>query len=92
MKYVLTDYISIDKKFWIIPPTHLGHGTVKREVNMRKRLNNHRKGNILRVRAWNVRGLNVVGKLENTKREMLRLNLDTVRVSEVKQKKDIWSD
>ena len=72
----------------LVPHSEIREGTAKGEVIMRKRLNNQRKGNILRVGAWNAGNLNVVGKLENLKREMQRLDLDLVGVSAVKWKED----
>lgn len=51
------------------------------------------KHNILRVGAWNVRSLNRTGRLENLKREMDRMKLDIVGISEVRwqEEQDFWS-
>ena len=44
--------------------------------------------------TWNVRSLNGVGRLENLKREMRRLNLAIVGISEVRwnEENDFWSE
>ena len=48
---------------------------------------------IIRIGCWNVRSLNITGKLENLKKEMERLKMDIVGISEVKWKEDndFWS-
>ena len=56
-------------------------------------INNKKKG-IIRVGTWNVRSMNGVGRLENLKREMSRLKLAIVGISEVrwKEENDFWSE
>ena len=55
---------------------------------------NTKKKGIVRVGTWNVRSLNGVGRLENLKREMRRLNLAIVGISEVRwnEENDFWSE
>jgi len=56
-------------------------------------LKDKNKRSILRIGEWNVRSLNKVGRLEDLKREMSKLDLDLVGISEVKWRegKDFWS-
>ncbi|KAI5728841.1 hypothetical protein M8J77_021978 [Diaphorina citri] len=51
-------------------------------ASMRKKANNQ-----LKIATWNVRGLNVAGKLDNVLNEMKNLNLDICGISET-----FWSD
>ena len=52
-----------------------------------------RKSDILRIGAWNVRSLLGSGRLENLEREMDRLRLDLVGISEMRwqEEQDFWS-
>ena len=70
----------------IVPRSDLRVGTTREEIIAKKH-------HILRVGAWNVRSLNRSGRLENLKREMGRLKLDVVGISEVRwqDEQDFWS-
>lgn len=71
----------------IVSHSDLRAGTTREEV-----INKVNHG-ILRVGAWNVRSLKGRGRLENLKREMDRLELDIVGISEVRWEEecDFWS-
>ncbi len=58
-----------------------------------RRLPGGRSSRIL-IGTWNVRTLNEVGKLENLKKEMRRMNLDVMGISEMRwpEEKDFWTD
>ena len=72
----------------IVPHSDLRAGTTQEDVVIRRK-----KTGVLRIGAWNVRSLNRAGRLENLKREMDRLNLDIVGISEVRwqEEQDFWS-
>ena len=71
----------------IVPHSDLRAGTTQRDANIKET-------NTLRVGAWNVRSLQRSGRLEDLKREMHRLGLDIVGISEVRwnEVQHIWSD
>ena len=62
----------------LVPHSDLRAGTTREEVISKV------NPNILRVGAWNVRSLKGRGRLEYLKREMNRLDLDVVGISEVR--------
>ncbi|XP_049864013.1 craniofacial development protein 2-like [Schistocerca gregaria] len=72
----------------IVPHSDLRAGTTQEDVVIRRK-----KTGILRIGAWNVRSLNRAGRLENLKREMDRLKLDIVGISEVRwqEEQEFWS-
>ena len=74
-----------------IPPIRISGGGRLEGMLLSK---NKKKKSIFRIGTWNVRSMNGVGRLENLKREMSRLNLAIVGVSEVrwKEENDFWSE
>ena len=62
----------------IVPHSDFRAGTTLEDVIEKK------KCGISRIGAWNVRNMKQIGKLENLKVEMNRLDLDLVGISEVR--------